>query len=327
MGSVRTRVFGWVLLALVGVSGIRAFESIDNVFGVQRMRQELIEAAREDRLAKTKGPWTIRYVGPLEEGGTVAMEARPAKAFQTTRMSEREFEVRVKNWKQLCTSFNKELRPIGVQVIRGLGEPGEGRITVTFQTKKGTDLKLSTLKQRGMIQSFEWFPRHAATFLGYRGVEAGFRREPGQENTPVEVRLTVREESTNFHYWAWLPRTGEGFALADPECRKERVFKNMKTVDFRTPWMEVDRFRDRHLAAQRAADKVWMEIHAHCEETMMGEILQERVKMRFDCPDQPGCEFTKSCKCSASAKYTCKIREYETVDLCNMVPVSYSGDE
>jgi hypothetical protein len=289
----------------------------ENVWGLRRLRTEVIEGLRDGDLEEY-GPWTLRYTGPHERGTVVWVTMQPDEAFETKRIDRDEFQVRVKNKRRLLTKITGDLRPIGVKVLKTLEEPGEGRVYVAFPNKEGEDLPLTRLKKMGMIVRLDWTSKEAVEFLGYsKKDEASFRRKPGHENTSVEVLLTVREEGHNYVYSSWLPRLGDTMAVAPRRCREERMFQGKRVVTLRTPWVKSTDQRALPLARRAAQDRVWQEMRSHCEGTLGGELVLDTVRFDYDIPLQEFCGATLTCKAAVAATYQCKIRQYETVEICN----------
>lgn len=288
----------------------------ENVWGLRRLRTEVIQGLRDGDVDEY-GPWTLRYTGPHERGTVVWVTMQPDEAFETKRVDRDEFIVRLKNKRRLVTKVTGDLRPIGVKVLKTIEEPGEGRVYVGFPNKEGEDIPLKSLKAKGMIVSIDWSNRHAADFLGYTKNEASFRRKPGHENTSIEVLLTVKEEGHNYIYSSWLPRLGDTIAVAPRRCREERMFQGKRIVTLRTPWVRSTDQRAVALARRAAQDRAWQEMRSHCEGTLGGELLLDTVRFDYDIPLQEPCGATLSCKSAVAATYQCKIRQYETVEICN----------
>ncbi len=313
-----SRSFGLMLasLLIVASSSWAITTDEENVNGLARLREDLFASIRDKRL-DTAGPWTLRYTGPMERGTRVTLKMQPEAAFKTIRRTRTEFNVQLKNKWALFTKVVKEVRPIGIKVVKTFEEPGEGKVYVTFQNKRGDDLPLTKLNRMKMIRGMKWIPKEAASFLGYQGIEAGFRRKPGHEGTTVEVILSILEEGHEYFYSAWLPRMGDSVAIAPKRCREERVFTSARLVTLRTPWLKSGPSRFVAGAASSAQDRVWKELQTHCEGTLGGELVQDTVKVQHDCGDNEHCVSQKDCSCAASATYQCKIRQYETVEICN----------
>lgn len=288
----------------------------ENVWGLVRLRTEVVRALRDGETGEV-GPWTLRYTGPHERGTVVWVTMQPDQAFETKRVDRDEFQVRLKDPKRLLTKVTGDLRPIGVKILKTLEEPGEGRVYVTYQNKVGEDLDLEKLQKLKMIVDLKWSVPGAAEFLGYQGPEAGFRRRPGHEDTSIEVLCTVREEGHDYVYSAWLPRLGDTVAVAPRQCRDERVFTGRSTVSLKTPWVKVTRQGNPGGARANAHSKVWEEMLAHCEGRLGGELIQDTVRIDYDCQNRDSCIPTRSCQCAASASYQCQIRQYQTVEICN----------
>lgn len=310
------RWFVGLLLGLLAVTGASALTPDDeNVSGLTTLREELFAALRGGGL-QTAGPWILRYTGPVERGTRVRVVMKPYDAFKTERIGLTEFRVSLRP-QGLLTRTIKELRALGVEVLKTFEEPGQGTVYVTFQTKQGRDIDLQRINGLKMIKSIEWKPRRAAKFLKYRGKEAGFERTEGHGATPVEVLVTIREESHDYVYSAWLPTLGDAVALAPRACRAERVFKGMKLVTLRTPWLRSGPLHFIRGAKARAEAMALQEVRAHCEGTLGGELMPQTMWTQFDCQDNAHCTKTHSCRCAASTTYQCKVRQYETIELCN----------
>lgn len=194
------------LLAALALAAPAAAEVEDNVQGLATMRAEIMRNLRGD--LNTVGPWNLKYVGPLPEGAIVYLDALPKAAFMTKWTQHDGFEVRLKKPEALFTKITKELRPIGVAITKVYESPGEGRVYVTFNNKRGGILELEKLYKQGLIRSIDWTDKEAASFVGYVGDEAAFERSAGHEDTPIRVRLTVREEGRFYTFSEYLPRTG-----------------------------------------------------------------------------------------------------------------------
>ena len=306
-------------LALVASAAALTHEPEDDVQGLRELREDLFDSVRTHRL-DTAGPWELVYAGPMERGTRVRLHMEPEGAFKTYRTIDNRFKVELVKPRKLFTAIIGDIRPIGVKIIKTFEEPGIPLSIVTFQTKEGKDIPLEKIEKLGLIRRIEANPEGVADFVEYEGIKAKFRRRTGHENTPCEIVVYFQEEGLTFVHSAWLPRIGDEQLLAavpDEECREERVFSGARLVTLRTPWLTTEPLHDPGLARIKAKDTAWDEILSHCQGTLGGEIIQDSVKLRYDFEDNADCDFTHGCKATVRATYQCKIRQYETVQLCN----------
>lgn len=316
------RRFAWTLalgLALVANAPALTHDAEDDVQGLRELREDLFDSIRTHRM-DTVGPWELVYVGPMKRGTRVRLQMEPEGAFKTYRTIDNRFKVELEKPRKLFTAIIGDVRPIGVKIIKTFEEPGIPLSIVTFQTKEGKDIPLEKIEKLGLIRKIEAHPEGVADFVEYEGIKAKFRRRQGHEDTPCEIIVKFQEEGLTFVHSAWLPRIGDEQMLAavpDQECRDERVFSGLRMVTLRTPWLTTEPVHDPGQARIAGHDLAWQEIQSHCESTLGGEVIEDSVALRHDFVDNKGCDFTHGCRATVQATYRCKVRQYETVQLCN----------
>lgn len=208
------------LLAL-GASSARAESTVDELDGLDELRAA-VEALPTDVGRLDGRRFTFRYRGRLDQDERVRLTIEPTGAFEITAKDRRTFEVVIR--KATLLVQDDFLRSIVVRAAResettlvGVGA-GRCALAVRFSSDVGREIDLDRYPRADI----EWSPKEAAQVVGKGAGHVLFRRAPGHDRTPVEVkaRLTLGDGSTRdtapvrLGYCAEGAQNGARFGLA-----------------------------------------------------------------------------------------------------------------